>query len=217
MIRSTIAVLLFSAAAILPKAPPHASPAPQPSPGGPQWNLKTVQMNANMRTGLFSAPEHVLLIRADGSTVNADRALGNYKLHQAQLYGHVNVQDAGGTLGLRSTAAVQGKGPATLTCDELHLDDGAHTYDAMGHVHYVQSDTTIDAEKAHLNDITHQLDLSGNVHVVQGDRTLDAAQATYNTVNGLGDSNGDVTIVMPAPSPSIATPKPINVKAPKIP
>ncbi len=211
-----MALLLVSAAAILPKGPPHPLP-PRPSPGAPEWNLKTTQMNSNMLTGVFSAPEHVLLMRADGSTVNADRALGNYKLHQASLYGHVNVQDAGGTFGLRSASAVQGRGPATLTCDELHLDDAAHTYDATGSVHYVQSDTTIDADKAHLNDLTHQLDLSGKVHVVQGDRTLDADKATYNTETGQGQSEGDVTIVMPAPSPSIATPKPINIKQPKIP
>lgn len=205
MIRPLLAMALLAAAA--PKAQPPAL----------VWNLKTTQMNANMATGVFSAPNHVLLTRADGSTVDADRANGNYKQHQASLFGHVSVHDAGGTFGLRSASSAQGRGPATLVCDELDLDDAAHAYDAKGHVHYEQGDTKVDAQSAHLNDLTHQLDLAGNVHVVQGDRTLDAQKATYNTQSGLGEANNDVTIVMPAPSPSIATPKPITIKNPKIP
>ena len=206
------AMLLIAAA-----APPK--PQPSPAPQGPVWDMRTTQMHANMATGEFSAPDHVLLTRADGSTVDADRATGNYKMHQATLYGNVIVKDASGTFGLRSASAAQGRGQATLTADQVRLDDAAHTYDATGNVHYVQGDTTVDAQTAHLNDLTHQLDLSGKVHVVQGDRTLDAEHATYNTQSGLGNAltsaGGDVIITMPGPSPSIATPKPL--KAPKIP
>jgi lipopolysaccharide export system protein LptA len=214
-----IRALALGAAVLLmaPAAPPKPQPSSAPQP--PLWDMRTTQMHANMATGEFSAPDHVLLTRADGSTVDADRATGNYKKHQASLYGNVIVKDAGGTFGLRSASAAQGRGPATLTSDELYLDDAAHTYDAKGNVHYVQGDTTVDAQTAHLNDVTHQIDLTGKVHVVQGDRTIDADRATYNTQSGLGEAHaakdGDVIVTMPGPSPSIATPKPL--KAPKIP
>lgn len=214
MIRFVIATA-FLLAALVPDL--TSKPAATKPVAAPQWDMKTTEMNANMETGVFSAPNHVLLLRADGSTVNADRATGNYKAHQADLLGHVTVYDSSGTFGLRSASAAQGRGPANLTSDELHLDDGAHTYDASGNVHYKQGDTTIDAQTAHLNDLTHQMDLSGKVHVVQGDRSLDADHATYNTQSGLGQADKDVTIIMPGPSPSIATPKPITIKAPKIP
>ena len=205
--------LVLAAALALVAAAPKAVPSPSPSPAAqpPEWNLKTAQMNANMATGEFSAPGHVVLTRADGSTVDADRAAGNYKAHQANLYGHVVVHDQSGGFGLRSGSAAQGHGPATLTADELKLDDSAHTYDASGSVHYEQGDTTVDADTAHLNDVSHQLDLNGKVHVVQGDRTLDSDHATYNTQSGLGSAEKDVTVTMPGPSPSIATPKPLKL------
>lgn len=209
-----VAVLLIAAA--LPKTKPSSAPVPAGSPQPAQWNMKTSRMNANMASGKFWAPDHVLLVRTDGSTVDADRADGNYKKHTATLYGHVTMHDTGGTFGLKSGAGVQGRGPATLTADSVHLDEIAHTYDAAGHVHYEQTDSVVDAQKAHLNDATHQLDLRGKVHVIQGDRTLDADHATYNTQTGLGHADKDVTITMPGPSPSIATPKPINI-GPKIP
>jgi len=207
-----IPAMIVLVAASAPKKPP----APN-APHAPTWDIKTSQMNANMQTGRFSAPNHVTMLRADGSTVDADRANGNYKTHQATLYGHVTVHDAGGTFGLRSAAAVQGRGPATLTADEVALDDAAHTYDASGNVHYEQGSTTADAQSAHLNDVTHRLDLSGKVHVVEGDRTMDSDRATYDTQTGAGESDKNVTIVMPGPSPSIATPKPITIHKPKIP
>ncbi|HEV3152466.1 MAG TPA: LPS export ABC transporter periplasmic protein LptC [Candidatus Baltobacteraceae bacterium] len=217
MIRSLLVCTVLVAAA-LPKAVPPVTKTPSPAPAQqPVWNMKTSQMNANMLSGRFSAPNHVLLLRGDGSTVDADRAAGNYKQKRASLFGHVTVHDVGGTLGLHSATNVQTRGPATLTADELHVDDQNHTYDAAGHVHYEQADSIADADTAHLNDATHELDLRGKVHVVQGDRTIDSDHATYNTLTGLGQADTNVTITMPGPSPSIATPKPITLKKPKIP
>ena len=74
-----IRVLLVFALALLavaPKGKPLGTPSPASSPGAKQWNMKTDQLNANMATGRFSAPHHVLLVRSDGSTVDADRADG---------------------------------------------------------------------------------------------------------------------------------------------
>ena len=220
MIRAFAALAFIVAliAAAPAKTKPHASSAASPSPSAsPQWNLVTDQLNANLKTGQFSAPHHVTMTRTDGSVVQADRASGNYKQHKAELYGNVSVHDASGTFGLKSAqrTQAQSRGPATLTSDELKLDDGAHLYDASGNVHYVQGDTDITSTTAHLNDATHVLDLKGKVHVVQGDRTLDADSATYNTQSGSGEADKSVTVTFPGITPSIATPKPLKV--PKIP
>jgi lipopolysaccharide assembly outer membrane protein LptD (OstA) len=209
------AVALFAA---VPKMP---APTPAPSQSSSvqigQWNLKTDQLGVNTPSGAFSAPDHVTLTRADGSVVVADRATGNYKQRQATLYGHVSIHDASGTFGLRSAQGAQSRGPATLTADHVQLDDTTHIFDAAGNVHYEQGDTMVDAQTAHLNDVTHQLDLSGKVHIVQGNRTLDAGSATYNTQSGLGEADSNVLATFPGITPSIATPKPITIKAPKIP
>ncbi len=206
-------------AAIAPK--PHLAPKPAPRNTATakigQWDLQTDQLSANLSSGQFSAPDHVVLNRADGSVITADRATGNYKQRQAMLYGHVSVHDASGTFGLKSAQTTQSRGPATLTSDELRLDDSSHLYDANGSVHYEQADTKADAQTAHLNDATHQLDLTGKVHVVQADRTLDAEHATYNTVSGDGTAENNVTVMFQGIVPSIATPKPIHIKSPKIP
>jgi lipopolysaccharide assembly outer membrane protein LptD (OstA) len=194
-----------------------ASPAPRNAPSAKvgEWNLKTDEMSANLKNGAFDAPHHVTLTRADGSIIVADRANGNYKKRQANLFGHVSVHDASGTFGLKSAASEQSHEPATLTSDELRLDDGAHLYDAKGNVHYEQGTTNVDAQTAHLNDATHQLDLTGKVHVVQADRTLDADSATYNTLTGAGEARSNVLMTFPGVTPSFATPKPLKV--PKIP
>ena len=214
------ALVLAAAFALIAAAATPAKNVPPPPKGTSasigQWHMKTDQLSANLRSGQFSAPDHVTLTRADGSTVEADRATGNYRHKQATLYGHVSVHDASGTFGLSSAAQSQ-RGPATLTADQLQLDDTAHLYDATGNVHYEQGDTTADAQSAHLNDATHQLALSGKVHVVQGERTLDAETATYNTVSGMGDADRNVTITFPGVTPSIATPKPIIIKGPAVP
>lgn len=188
--------------------------APPPPPGTNakigEWNLKTDQLSANLSRGSFDAPHHVTLTRSDGSIIVADRANGNYKLRQANLFGHVSVHDASGTFGLQSAGQAP-RGPATLTADELHLDDTSHLYDANGKVHYEQGDTNVDSQKAHLNDATHQLDLTGKVHVVQADRTLDAESATYNTLTGAGEADSNVLITFPGITPSFATPKPVKI------
>lgn len=203
---------VLAIAACIAAAPP---PQPQAAAKIGEWNLKTDQLTANLFNGAFDAPHHVTLTRADGSIIVADRANGNYKQRQANLFGHVSVHDASGTFGLKSAQSTQPRGPATLTSDELRLDDAAHLYDANGNVHYEQGDTNVDAAKAHLNDATHQLDLTGKVHVVQADRTLDAQTATYNTVTGIGEANNNVLMTFPGITPTIATPKPLKI--PKVP
>jgi len=180
------------------------------------WTIQTTETDMNLKSGSFAVPHPFTMTRLDGSTVNADRAVGNYKKKQAVLYGHVSVHDANGTFGLHSAQAAH-HDPATLSADTLKIDDASHLYDADGNVHYVQGQTTADAQTAHLNDVTHRLDLSGKVHVVQGERTLDAQTATYNTVTGDGEADGNAMMTFPAGSPSIATPKPIIIHGPKIP
>jgi lipopolysaccharide assembly outer membrane protein LptD (OstA) len=196
-----------------------AAPAPPPATSAKvgEWNLKTDQLNANLGNGAFTAPHHVPLTRADGSIVVADSATGNYKQREATLSGHVSVHDASGTFGLQSAQGAQARGPATLTADELRLDDNSHLYDAKGNVHYEQGGTTADAQAAHLNDATHQLDLIGKVHTVQADRTMDADRVTYNTQSGVGEASTNVLMTFPGFTPTFATPKPIKIKAPKIP
>jgi lipopolysaccharide assembly outer membrane protein LptD (OstA) len=198
-------------AAVTKAAPPAKATA---AVGG--WTLTTSEVQVNLKTGDFKAPKHVTMTRADGSLVEADSAVGNYKRKRAILTGNVSVHDASGTFGLRSAQAVK-RDPATLTADKVALDDVSHVYDARGTVHYVQGQTTVDADKAHLNDATHRLDLSGKVHVVQGERTLDAATATYNTLTGDGEADGNAMMTFPGAPISIATPKPITLHSPKIP
>ena len=221
MIRTLAAALLIGAA-IVPKV--HSAPKPPAKAGATakigQWNLQTDQLSANLGSGQFSAPDHVTLTRADGSIIQADRATGNYKQRQAKLFGHVSVHDASGTFGLASAQtanSAQPRGPATLTSDELHLDDSSRLYDATGNVHYEQGQTKVDSQTAHLNDATHELDLTGKVHVVRADQTLDADRASYNTQSGDGTAESNVLVTFPGMTPSIATPKPIIIRKPKIP
>jgi lipopolysaccharide assembly outer membrane protein LptD (OstA) len=212
--------ILAAVTALIAAAPkPQPSQAPNSSAKVGEWNLVTDQLHANLASGQFSAPDHVTMTRADGSVVQADRATGNYKQQKATLFGNVSVHDAGGTFGLQSAHGTQAssKGPATLTADEVQLDDKAHVYDAKGNVHYSQSDTKVDAQTAHLNDATHVIDLAGKVHVVQADRTLDADTATYNTQTGAGEADNNVIVTFQGITPSIATPKPITIKGPGVP
>ncbi len=214
----TAALLIATLAAAAPARPRTPAPRGAAAKVG-QWKLVTDQMNANMQSGSFSAPGHVTMTRADGSVIAADRASGNYKQHKATLFGNVSVHDASGTFGLQSARGTQAqsRGPATLTTDELRVDDSTHLYDALGNVHYVQGDTSADAQSAHLNDATHVLNMTGKVHVVQGDRTLDSDRATYDTQTGYGEADDNVTVTFPGVTPTFATPKPISIKAPKIP
>ena len=194
-----------------------AKPAPPPAPAVP-WSFLADDVIANVKTGDFSVPGHLQMMRADGSTVEADRAVGNYKRKRAHFYGHVTMHDASGTLGGLSSARNASHVAATLQSDELAIDGIRKLYAATGSVHYVQGPSTADADAAKLNDKTHRLNLNGNVHIVRADRTLDAASAIYNTVTGDGEAVGKVRMVFPSGvHPSLATPKPIVIKNPKIP
>lgn len=211
--------LCAALAVVLIGAVPSPSPSPAVSPSaaakiGP-WSMVTDRLNADLQTGAFSAPDRVEMTRADGSTVTADRAEGNYKQRVVNLYGDVVMHDQSGTLGMQS-AHTNEQGPADLTADQLHFDDLKRIYDAAGNVHYTQGDRRMVADHAHLDDLTHELTLDGHVHVLDGTRTLDASHAVYNTVSGLGKAVGDVTMEFPGAKISIATPKPINIKGPKI-
>ena len=217
MTRARAGLAVVAMLALVAAAPPSPSPAPGPNAPGRagepfEWLVQSDQVDTNIKTGDFSSPHHVLLTRADGSTIEADRGAGNYKKRLFQLYGKVTIHDLSGTFGGVGNAQQSSRGPATLTCDELQVDSAAKTYHAVGSVHYVAQDTTADADEARLSDVTHQLDLQGKVHLVQGDRTVDAQHATYNTLSQDGAAGGDVRMVFPgAITPSIATPKPIKV------
>lgn len=146
-----------------------AAPAPVQSPGTgfsfADWHFATTQLDANWQTGLFNAPVHVTLTRP-GSDINADRANGNFKTHQALLTGHVVVHDTNGIL--TNFAGQQGsRAPATLTCDNLNIDGTKKTYTATGNVHYIQGSSEVRAERAVMDGITHEIHLSGNVQLTQ--------------------------------------------------
>lgn len=204
---AALAILALIAAAPAPKTRTAAKIG--------EWNLQTDEVNANLLSGAFSAPHKVTLTRADGSVVVADRANGNYKQREANLFGHVSMHDASGTFGLRSASGGASHGPATLTADTLRLNDAARLYDARGNVHYEQGTTTADAQRAHLNDATHDLQLAGKVHVVQGDRILDCETATYNTQSGAGEADTNVLMTFPGITPTFATPKPLKLPGTK--
>ncbi|HEY8313324.1 MAG TPA: hypothetical protein VIG51_04040 [Candidatus Baltobacteraceae bacterium] len=195
-----------------------ASPSPPHRAQIGEWTMATSELDTNLQSGDFSAPHHVTLSRADGSTVDADRGTGNYKKRYFQLFGSVSVHDQSGTFGGLNSMRQNTRGPATLTCDRLTIDSASKLYHATGDVRYKQDTTTADANDARLNDLSHRLDLQGQVHIVQGDRTLDAKSATYNTLSDDGEASGDVKMLFPGMiNASIATPRPIKIKTPKIP
>lgn len=207
----SVASLIVALGAARVQKPPKAQPPRANQIAG--WTLVTEQLDGDSASGDFSAPTHVTLTRTDGSTIDADRATGNYKRHQAQLFGHVKIHDVSGTFGMRSGANAPHE-PATLNCDELRVDGIKRLYDAQGNVHYEQGQTTSDSDSAHLNDIAHKLDLDGKVHLVQGDRTMDTQHATYDTITGDGQATGNVRMEFPGAPVTIATPKPIILKVP---
>ena len=213
MKRAAFAVVLAAATIAAAKT----GPAPKPAAIVGTWNVQASQMSANLGSGQFSVPVHVTMTRADGSTVDGDRAVGNFKRKRIALYGNVVVHDVSGSFGLQSGQSAQGRGPATLTTNQLLVDDRTRLYDARGNVHYEQGDVKVDSQNAHLNDATHVLQLTGSVHIVQGDRLLDADQATYNTQTGHGVAENNVRMEFPGVTPEIATPKPITIKGPAIP
>jgi len=212
-----LAALMLLAAAAKPGPSPSAQPASKTNFNFGEWNVKTSLVDFNLKTNDFSAPQHVVVSRS-GTTIDADRATGNASAGQATLLGHVILHDKNGDLGgLTSAKKASGRGPATLTADKMTIDEKTRIYSAEGHMHYTQADTTVDAQRGKLNDITHELDLHGNVHVHQGQRSLIADHVLYNTISGQAVADGNVTLRFPsAIHESVATPKPIVIKNPKI-
>jgi lipopolysaccharide assembly outer membrane protein LptD (OstA) len=175
--------------------------------------VKTSPLDFNDQTGDFSAPNRVVLTR-NGGDVAADRANGNYKKQIATLYGHVVMHDVNGSLAssIAGAPGARSQGPSTLTTDQLQIDTNARVYTAIGHVHYVQGNTTVDADRAMLNDASHMLYLSGNARIVQGLRSIVASHISYNTLTGQGQAQDNVIMQFPsAVQPHIATPKPIRI------
>ena len=207
---------LLAAAALI-----AAAPNPSPSPGGGTqfnvgvWTVKMTSVDVNFKTGDFTTPNQVTMTR-EGGDITGDRASGNYKTKSATIYGHVVMHDSQGNFaGLSSTHASSGRGPSTLTADQVNIDGTAKVYTATGNVHYVKADTTVDAAKGVLNDATHELDLKGNVHIVQGERNIKAEHVLYNTITDKAHAEGNVVMQFPSEvNPHFATPKPIKITNP---
>ncbi len=208
-----------------PKPSPSALPSPSPAPSasgsnGTQfqvgmWNVHMTQVDVNMKSGVFSTPDKVLMTR-EGGDITGDRADGNYKTKESTLIGHVVMHDTQGNFsGLSSTKPSNSRGPSTLTADQVQIDGTAKVYTATGNVHYVQGDTTVDADRGQLNDDDHLLDLRGSVKIVQGERTMNAGHVIYNTVTGQAHAEDDVIMQFPsAVNKTVATPKPIKIPNP---
>ncbi|MEO6913625.1 MAG: LPS export ABC transporter periplasmic protein LptC [Candidatus Baltobacteraceae bacterium] len=182
------------------------------------YNVATSSLDLNYQNGDFTAPKHVTLTRPDPpSDINADRATGNYKRKAATLIGHVVLHDSSGFSSLSSAKSEGTHQPATLTTDQLEIDGIAKVYVATGNVHFTQGTTVVDADKGTLDDRSHLLHLTGNVHITQAERSMNAQTVAYDTISGDAQADGDVTMQFPGDiHPSLATPKPIVIKAPKI-
>ncbi|MBV8435694.1 MAG: LPS export ABC transporter periplasmic protein LptC [Candidatus Eremiobacteraeota bacterium] len=222
--RIFIAVLGIALLAPSPRPPMPRPPMPAPAIPAPLnppqavgfdlgvWTVHASSVDANFKTGDFSTNQKVVMTRAGGD-VTADRANGNYKKQIVYLVGHVVMHDSSGTYGgLSSGAEAKPSGPSTLTADRAEIDGTAKIYKAIGNVHYVESDTTVDSENGTLNDDTHDLFLQGNVHITQGTRKVDAQSVVYNTVTGQAHAEGDVTMQFPGQlHRGLATPRPLHV------
>jgi lipopolysaccharide assembly outer membrane protein LptD (OstA) len=199
-----------------PSALPSGLPTPPAAAGGTQfdvgvWTVHASSLDANFKNGDFSTPAKIVMTRVGGD-ISADKANGNYKKQVVYLNGNVVMHDETGNYGGVSGAPSHPSGPSTLTADKAQIDGQAKVYKAIGNVHYVQNDTTVDADNGTLNDTTHDLFLQGNVHIVQGSHKLDAQSVLYNTVSGKAHAQGDVTIQFPgALHRGLATPKPLHV------
>lgn len=208
-----------SARAAVPPTPAASPPEAMPTPpsGGAAfdlgvWTVHASSVDANFKTGEFSTSQKVFMTRAGGD-VTADKANGNYKKQIVYLVGHVVMHDTSGNYGgLSSGAEAHSSGPSTLTADRAEIDGTAKLYKAVGNVHYVESDTTVDSQNGTLNDETHDLFLQGNVHITQGTRKVDAQSVVYNTVTGQAHAEGDVTMQFPGQlHRGLATPRPLRV------
>lgn len=149
-----------------------AAPKPQQPPtaqiGG--WDMRTSDVMTNVVSGSFTLPNHVSLVRTDGSTVDADRATGNFKDKNIDLNGHVVMHDNSGALGKR--VGVTGGNPkktvpATMVCNALHIDEKQNVYVATGSVKYRQGNSVLDADRVVLDNGKHKVHMSGHVRVTQ--------------------------------------------------
>jgi lipopolysaccharide assembly outer membrane protein LptD (OstA) len=170
-------IAIFATAVLLIGAAPlrhgsgQATNAPPPSGRAvgfllSDWHVSTGELDVtNYEAGDFTAPVPLTLSRP-GSSIQADRAVGNFKRKQATLTGHVVLHDSNGVL---TNFAGQGgsRAPATLTCDTLQIDGVTKTYTATGNVHYSQGGSEVRADRAVMNGITHDLHLYGNVQLQQ--------------------------------------------------
>ena len=225
-----LALLLIASLVGATPAPKATANVPSPSPSASEpapsaaqgtdfkvgvWDVHMTQVDVNMKSGIFSTPDKILMTR-EGGDITGDRADGNYKTKESTIYGHVVMHDTQGNFaGLSSTKPAQSHGPSTLTADKVHIDGEAKLYTATGNVHYVQSDTTVDADTGTLDDEAHQLDLRGNVKIVQGDRNMAAGHVIYNTVTGQAHAEDNVLMEFPSGvTKTVATPKPLKIPNP---
>lgn len=165
IIATLAAALILIAAA--PKPPKPSPPAGAPVGFGlSDWHVATGELDiSNFDTGDFTAPVPLTLTRP-GSSIKADRAVGNFKRKQATLTGHVVLHDNNGVL--TNFAGHSGpNAPATLTCDTLVIDGVTKTYTATGNVHFLQGGSQVRADRAIMNGATHDLHLYGNVQLQQ--------------------------------------------------
>lgn len=220
-----IASLLGATPAPKATARASASPTAAPSASAPAaqgtdfkvgvWDVHMTQVDVNMKSGIFSTPDKILMTR-EGGDITGDRADGNYKTKESTIYGHVVMHDTQGNFaGLSSTKPAQSHGPSTLTADQVHIDGQAKVYTATGNVHYVQGDTTVDSDTGQLDDESHQLDLRGNVKIVQGERNMTAGHVIYNTITGQAHAEDNVVMEFPSGvTKTVATPKPLKLPNP---
>lgn len=132
------------------------------------WSMQTTDVLTNVVTGDFTLPQHVSLQRADGSTVDADRASGNFHRKTIDLNGHVVLHDNGGALGKRVGVSSSKKPqPATMDCNRLQIDEVGNVYVATGDVKYTQGKSVMNADKVVLDNGKHKVHLSGHVKVSQ--------------------------------------------------
>ncbi len=164
-ILATLAAALFLIAAAPKQKAPPAPPGAGAGFSFSDWHVTTGELNANWENGNFSTPGRIVLTRP-GSDIQADRAVGNFKTHQATLTGNVVLHDNNGVL--TNFAGQTGRpAPATLTCDNLNIDGTTKTYVATGSVHFIQGGSEVRADRAVMNGLTHDIHLYGHVQLQQ--------------------------------------------------
>ncbi len=139
-----------------------AAALPQPTFGLSGWQVNTGEVDSNFQTGAFSTPTTVRLVRP-GASIQADRATGNFRTHQAVLSGNVQLHDQTGSL----TNFAGNRSPSSLTCDTLQIDGTSKIYVATGRVHFSQGASWGNADRAVMNGLTHDLHLYGHVSLHQ--------------------------------------------------